>query len=371
MEVSTLIDSFQESSGKEHNYSPLLIRSFRIKGGEWYFSYAGIIDPSSLQDDNLTYDHLPDTITVAFFIRAVVIGKASMYYARDQNDRIHLFLQKDGGAIRELNYKKYYLDEVVIPDYRNSVTRRAIVANQIYKQQLIDAFADCRPISIRLLERSISYTKNDIMDWVVEYNECMKSRVVYKEEKDRWKFELSLNGGINYGGIIFKSETNTYYGDTEVENSVGFAGGIALNCILPRTRDAWSIDNELLIRNFKSTGLTGVSSSSEQEPIAFDLVYLKLFTLVKYTVPKGSVRPFIDFGFTNAVAMKGENTLVEEQEDFITSFRTYEQGIVFGGGVRWKPWLCNVRMEYSNGISGFSNVKSTMKTLYTTIGYTF
>jgi hypothetical protein len=74
---SAVIIHFKTSSNAEvHNYSPLLIRSFRIKNGEWYFSYAGNIDPSSLMDDQLTYNPIPDTAHVIFFIRSVIMGRS-------------------------------------------------------------------------------------------------------------------------------------------------------------------------------------------------------------------------------------------------------------------------------------------------------
>lgn len=366
---------FKKSPTDEvHTYSPLLIHSFRVKGGDWYFSYVGDIDPSSLLDDHLNYDPTPDTLRVAIFIRTVVLGKVSLYYARDKNDRMHLFLQKNGGVISELSYKKYYKDEVVVADYRNEITRRAIMSNQIYKQQLINAFADCPVVSMEILPRPLAYSKNDIMDLVLAYNRCKEAKTVYKEAKEKWKLEVAAHAGINYAGLDFKSSTNTYIGESAFDNSLGVALGLSLNCVLPRTKDSWSIYNELMVRNYTSSGLSGTAPFEEQKQVTMDVVYLKLLTMMRYHFPNGAVRPFLNAGITNSKAIKDENLQTDssgEQDDFLKNFRSYEQGFLIGGGLTWKKYAADLQLEFSNAMSGYSDVKSSFTTLYVTLGYTF
>lgn len=357
-----------------HTYSPLLIRSFRIKGGDWYFSFVGDIDPSSLLDDQLNYDPTPDTMRVSMFIRSVVMGKVSLYYARDQNDRLHLFVQKDGGVIYELKYKKYYVDELVVADYRNQITRRAIMSNQIYKEQLINMMADCRPVAAGILSRSIAYSKNDIMKLVVEYNHCKSTRTSYSEKKERWLFEIRSHAGINYSGLNFKSSNNTYVGDADFKNSLGYAIGLSLNCVLPRTDESWGIFNEFMIRNYNSHGISGTAPFKEQKPVKMDIIYFKLATMMRYQFPGETVRPFLEGGITNGLTLKDENLETDSAgitSNFIEFFRNYEQGLIFGGGVEWKAVSLDVQMEFSNAMSGYSDVKSAFATLYVTMGYKF
>ena len=89
----TSIEFKSSLSEASKNYSPLELKWFRFIGGDWYFSYVGPLETSSLNTNDLTYDSTMHTVINTLFIRAVVIGRASLYYARDQNDRIHLFLQ--------------------------------------------------------------------------------------------------------------------------------------------------------------------------------------------------------------------------------------------------------------------------------------
>ncbi|HUM45296.1 MAG TPA: outer membrane beta-barrel protein [Chitinophagales bacterium] len=366
---------FKKSPGAEiHTYSPLLIHSFRIKDGDWYFSFVGDIDPSSLLDDKLNYSPLPDTLRVFMFIRSVVMGKVCLYYARDMNDRLHLFIQKDGGIITELKYKKYYLDERVVADYRNEITRRAIMANQIYKEQLTNLMADCPPVATGIVSRPLAYSKNDIMKLVIDYNRCKSSRTSYKEEKEAWRFEIRGHVGVNYSGLKFKSTTNTYVGDSDFENSLGYAFGLSLNCVLPRTNESWGFFNEMIIRDFNSQGVSGTAEFKEQRPVKMDLIYAKLATMVRYQFTGSEAQPFLEAGITNGIALKSANLESDSSgisSNFIQYFRNYEQGLIFGTGLQWKDVSWDVQLEFSNGMSGYSDVKSAFATLYVTMGYKF
>ena len=357
-----------------HTYSPLLIHSFRIKGGDWYFSYVGDIDPSSLNDDQLDYNPFPDTVRVAMFIRSVVMGKLSLYYARDYNDRVHLFIQKDGGATRELNYKKYYIEERVLADYRNQITRRTIMANQIYKEQLTNLMADCPAVAIGIVSQPLSYSKNDIMELVVEYNRCKSAKTSFVEKKEAWHFQVRAHAGINYARLQFKSATNTYIGGATMENALGYAFGLSLNAVLPRTGNSWSIFNELMLRDYNSTGVSGTAPFKEQRPVKMDLIYVKLGTMIRYQFTGSAAQPFLQAGITNSVALKTTNLETDSSGltyNFLQYFRTYEQGLVFGTGIEYKSVTWDLLLEFSNAMSGYSDVKSGFTTWYVMMGYKF
>lgn len=366
---------FRKSATAEiHTYSPLLIHSFRIKGGDWYFSFVGDIDPSSLQDDQLTYNPFPDTLRVSMYIRAIVLGKMSLYYARDLNDRLHLFIQKDGGAIMELKYKKYYTDETVVADFRNQITRRAIMANQIYKEQLTNLMADCPPVAIGIVSQSLAYAKNDMMQIVMEYNKCKSSRTIYSEKKEPWRLEVRAHAGINFSGLKFESTADTYTGNTEMEHALGYALGLSLNAVIPRTNNSWGIYNQLLLRNYHASGTTGTAPFKDQLQVNMDLMYIKLGTMARYQFQSAVLRPFLQAGITNGLALKTTNLVTDSSgitTDFLPFFRTYEQGILIGTGIQWKSISAEVQIEFSNAMSGASAVKSTFTTWYVTMVYRF
>lgn len=366
---------FRKSATAEiHTYSPLLIHSFRIKGGDWYFSFVGDIDPSSLQDDQLTYDPFPDTLRVAMFIRSIVMGKMSLYYARDMNDRLHLFIQKDGGAIMELKYKKYYADEKVVADFRNQITRRAIMANQIYKEQLTNLMADCPPVSIGIVSQPLAYAKNDMMQIVMEYNKCKSSRTTYSEKKESWRLEVRAHAGINFSGLKFESTADTYTGNAVMDHALGYAIGLSVNAVIPRTNNSWGIYNQLLLRNYHASGTTGTAPFKMQLPLTMDLMYVKLATMARYQFQGAVLQPFLQAGITNGLALKTTNLVTDSAgitSDFLPYFRTYEQGILIGTGIQWKNVAAEVQIEFSNAMSGSPAVKSAFTTWYVTMAYRF
>jgi len=366
----TSIEFKSSLSEASKNYSPLELKWFRFIGGDWYFSYVGPLETSSLNTNDLTYDSTMHTVINTLFIRAVVIGRASLYYARDQNDRIHLFLQKFGGDITELVFKKYYVDEIVIADYQNKIVKRAVYENQMYKGQLIRAFQDCPYLAADITSKPLEYAKNDLEILFNSYNHCKGAKIVYQEPKDEGTLVFTLNTGINISNIKFESSTFPSWNDYHFNNSVGFAFGIGCDYLLPRTAGKWGFFNELSLKSFKCNGDLG----EDQDVLKLDLLYLKLATMMRYyfTTDRKSARPYFGFGIANNVAIKDENfnySKNPEGDPIVDYFRTYEQGLIFGFGTYYKRWNGELRYEFSNGISGYTDMKSPAHTAYILLGY--
>src|SRR5207344_351035 len=216
--------------------TPPDLKWFRFKVGEWYFSYMGPLESSSLNTNTLTYDSALHTFQDTLFIQAVLISRASLYYARDRNDRVHLFIQKLGGEITELVYKKYYVDEIVVADYRNKITKRAIYDNLVYKGQLIRAFRDCPYLSTGITSKQIAYGKNDLERIFESYNRCKGAKVTYHEPRDNGKVVFTFNGGVNFSNLRFESTSYPPWNNYYFNPSTGYAFGLGCDFLLPRTQ---------------------------------------------------------------------------------------------------------------------------------------
>ena len=351
-------------------YTPLTVQWFSFNGGDRYVSYIGPLEASSLNTNNLTYDSTLTTYNDTLFIRAVLIGRASLYYARDRNDRIHLFLQKFGGAIVELGYKKYYVDEIVIANYQNKIVKRAIYDNQLYKGQLIQAFRDCPYIASGITSKALPYAKNDIQELFESYNRCKGAKVIYHEPKDNGKAVFTLNAGINFCRLQFISESYPPWNDYHFNGSTGFAAGFSCDYLLPRTNGKWGFFNEASLKNYKTDGY----HITEENPVALDLIYFKVATMIRYyfTTDRNDWRPYCAFGFTNNFAIRDVNldyTSDPEGEPILEFFRHYEQGLMIAAGSYYKRWNAELRYETSNGISDYTSLRSPMKTAYILVGY--
>jgi hypothetical protein len=351
-------------------YKPADIQWFSYNGGDRYVSYIGPLETSSLNTNNLTYDSALATITDTLFIRAVLIGRASLYYARDRNDRIHLFLQKFGGRVTELGYKKYYVDEIVLANYQTKIVKRAIYDNQLYKGQLIQAFRDCPYVATGITSRPLPYAKNEIQEVFEDYNRCKGAKVIYREPEDNGTLAFTLNAGVNFCNLKFESESYPPWNDYHFNSSAGFAGGLGCDFLLPRTRGKWGFFNEVSLERFKTDGYY----ESPENLLKLDLVYVKIATMMRYylTTDRYDFRPYTAFGFSNNFTIREVQlnyTNEPEGEPILEFFRQYEQGIIIGAGTYYKRWNTELRYEASNGISDYTSLRSPMHTAYILVGF--
>lgn len=352
------------------SYSPAEVKWFRFKGGEWYFGFIGQIESSSLNQIDITADSAMHTISDTMFIRAVLLSRASLFYARDRKDRIHLFIQKNNSAIMELAYKKYYIDEIVIADYRNKITRKTIMGNEMYKGQLINAFADCRYLSASILSRFLPYAKNDLMNLFEEYNKCRGEKIFYKEPSDRGKVNLTFAGGATLTGVTPYSSMNTAWQGIDFKNSVGYQVAAGINWTFPRMDEKWAWYNEAALR-FNSL------SGSQSQPVAtvyeINMLYARFNSMIRFQVPAQKVKPYIGFGLSNSFLIYFNGTQSPEIEavSIIDTYRTYEQGILLGTGININHLYLEMRIEKSNGWSNFSDFSTKFTTGYLQAGYTF
>ena len=366
--ISPRIIQFQEAgSSQSRYYSPADLKWFRYAGGDWYFSFTGSIEISSLNDNNLSYDSTMYTIEDTMFVRAALISKASLFYARDRNDRLHLFFSKDGRPIVELAYKKYYIDELVLADYRNQITRRAIMSNKMYVGQLKQAFANCRYVAASITTRNLIYSTNSLMDLFEDYNRCAEARVVFKESRQSGALEISVRGGINVTHLYVSSSYEPWE-TLNFDNTVGYQAGVGFNWLLPQLDRKWSFNNEIYVRGYSVDGFTG---SADTPSVHLQATYFKIFSMAQFQLPEGKVRPILNLGMTNSLELGFDYTTTEVYHEIFEIRTNYEQGFVLGGGARYNHWDGQVRFEFSNGWSDVTAFATQFTTIYFQLGYTF
>lgn len=80
-----------------------------------------------------------------------------------------------------------------------------------------------------------------------------------------------------------------------------------MNAVLPYMSEKLSLQAELLYIPQKFTGTSSFANSSDETHYTFDLAYLKLPVQLRYTYPKGNIRPFVNAGYLVAYAVKDKN----------------------------------------------------------------
>lgn len=343
------------------------VKWFRYNEGEWYVGYTGPLENSSLNNNELTYDSLMNSVIDTIFIRAVVISKASLFYARDRNDRRHLFYSIDGSSITELLYKKYYVNARIAGNYQIQISRRDIMAYQLYKAQLMKAFKDCPYVASGILSRVLNYSKNDLLKLFQEYNHCKDATIVFMEEKDQGKAEFSPVAGINQTGVTIRSSYPPWT-TIQFDRSFGFQMGMGFNWLLPRLGNKVSLYNEA---HLKEHSLKGIAGSSGSETVSLKAWYAKLITCGRYQLPDKKIQPFFEIGISNGIALSHiDSTSGGIGASMFRDYRRYEQGIILGAGMKLKKFSGEFRVEKSNGYSPYQTLKTTFTTWYLMFGYT-
>lgn len=346
-------------------YTPLSIRMFRVTNGNWYVSYTGEVDGSSLRTTELKFNPAPPTVTDTLFLRVLASGKTTLFYARDHRERDHFFIQQKDSVIAELIYNKF-----LVKDFNGT----RIKTNEAYRSQLVRLVSDCPELSAKVMGIPLEYERDDFTSLIQQYNNCGGGKPEYMEEKEKWNFGFSVIAGINYSGLTFNGSETTFFGHITMDHALGYAAGISLNAIIPRNRKKWSVSNDLFLKNYAAFGNTGSISYESDSNVYINFQYLKLATTIRYSAPEGLVRPFVSVGMTNAFALKYENTRKHsngDTGDLIDGAKRYEFGLITGAGVTLKKFTIEALIESSNGMSPFINIQTRFTTLYVLVGYTF
>ncbi|MEO6169255.1 MAG: hypothetical protein ABIO46_11450 [Chitinophagales bacterium] len=346
-------------------YTPLTTRMFRITNGNWYVSYTGLVDGSSLKIPELKYNPNPPTVLDTLFLRVLVAGNAALLYARDYRERDHFFILKTGDTIAELGYNKF-----LVSGYDGTHTK----VNEVYRSQLVKLVADCPSLSEKIMGIPLVYNRDDFVALIKQYNSCDGAAIEYAESKERWDFGFSVLAGVNWCRLRFTSDKNTFLKTIDMDRSLGYAAGLGFNAIIPRNRKQWSIFNMVYLKNYTAYGNTELNLADAENSVYIDFHYLKLATSIRYTSPKGAVKPFIGLGMTNGYALKDKNLYTNASgsvKELIDGPKRYEFGLVAEGGLSFNHFSVIVMYESSNGMSPFQDIQSHVATLYGMVGYTF
>src|SRR5690606_7267579 len=195
------------------------IKEFGIDNYSKYKRFEVQIDRSSNELDYLTGDRNPVFNTETLFLKAIIEGKADLYYYEDGNLR-RLFYVMNDSDVQSLVYKRYLVDGST-----------KIGENNFYKQQLLNHLK-CSSITSRDIEK-INYTIKDLNDIVLKYNDCENtpSTTFTGNTKKNW-LNLNIRPGINFSTLSIKNNASQSR-DTDFGNNLGFRLGVEAEVILP------------------------------------------------------------------------------------------------------------------------------------------
>ncbi|WP_299702271.1 outer membrane beta-barrel protein [uncultured Pontibacter sp.] len=314
------------------------------------------------------------------FLHALVKGKASLYNYRDDLDRDRFYFSKDNAVLVELTEHNY-----TSKDPKTGKTYRTV--EKPYLGVLGSAFYDCASLSENRL-KTVALQHSSLTKVVQTYNQCMGSTQYAKEpKKTSYKPVPMLTFSIP---SLNMAGEHSYAKGSYSSTGIGLGAGVAMQVSNPAVSEKISLLFELLYAPYRFEGTVQTNYSSGRTTVhelLFDLHYLKLPVQLRYTFPKGKVRPFINVGASYSYAVYTNRQLkttstfhstsyTEESEALPGSdFRPSMLGTLGGIGIMYpikdRTLFLETRYESADGISRIIMLPSSIKTFSLMAGYSF
>lgn len=299
-----------------------------------------------------------------YFLEVLVNGPAKLYFWRDDERADHYYVATEAFPITELVQRKVLLEQ-----------QRILQEQNIYRNTLAQALPGCPAAQAQL--PALRFTTHDLMRPVLAYNQCLAPQAsapsattaTVPNQATRAKAQL----GILVGGqsVAMQVKYNNQYNQSnELKFGPRFTPvvGLFLNLPLTALSRKLSLEAELFYEgeHYEQTytrTIYGGSSYSSADRYTFNMVYLRLPLLVRYTYPVGKVRPFLEAGPTLAYALKMQNEVkmtdaqgnISSSQGFLQgNSRSFQEGLAGGVGIQLSYWQGRqvallVRYETDNG----------------------
>ncbi|PKV63161.1 outer membrane beta-barrel protein [Pontibacter ramchanderi] len=314
------------------------------------------------------------------FLQVLAKGKVSIYTHRDDSDLDRFYLSKDGAELVELKARVYNKK-----DPKTGKTFRMV--ENLYLGVLGSAFFDCSALSEERL-RNTTLRHSSLTKIANDYNECMGGEQYTQPSRKTIvkpypllafsKATLQMSGEHPYAKATFQ------------HTGLGLGGGLGLEVTNPTISEKLSFMLELLYAPYRYEGeirnITNLGRTTNYD-ILLDLHYLKVPAQLRYTFPKGRIRPFINAGASYAYAISTDrvetknstfqNTSYTEVTEAMPDgiYKQYMFGAQAGIGlvypIRGRALLIETRYETTEGISSVRSLSSSIKGFSFQAGYKF
>lgn len=175
------------------------------------------------------------------FLKVLVEGKSNLYQYEDKDILIFFYSNDNLDSIQQLLYK----------DFNYNSTGNSIIDNNRFRQQLFNEFK-CDKIKVNEIEK-ISYEKDDLVNFFVQYNQCNNSeQITFKEKQNKDLFNLTFRPRLNNSSLSIFNVTKESFRDADFGSKIGFGFGIEAEFILNFGKNKWAIIAEPTYQYYKS-----------------------------------------------------------------------------------------------------------------------
>ncbi len=360
-DVNPLSVSFREGNdAAAREYAPADIKGFLIRGNqEMYLSMPAAIDVTQETVDHLSATQHRDSIGGVHFLRVLMDGPVKLLLYTDRFHRQHFFImEKD--SLTALIKKQVYISN------QESVGYGQLKTHHFYRQQLAGVFGDCVPARHLSV---LDYSERALRSVLQQYAGCRypgQQLVTRKEDRDT-RVSLGLMGGAGLNTYRFSGSHP--FAPRKYGNTVAPVVGIFLDVPVSRYRQKISWNNELIYttRAFSSSW----SSNGFYNEVDVQFHYIQVQTLLKYTLPQGSLRPYVNVGVAAAISLGGRDefrakresgTASEELQPALEGGKKFLMPLLAGAGLRYKRLHTELRVVLPHNLSEFLKLKAMVIT---------
>lgn len=363
--------SFKTSPGeKAEIYGLGDMESFGVHG-ENYIKAHVEVNTSPTEIDKLSSSPVPKLVKAVAFLLVVNNGPKGLFYLKDKDGKVQLYISDKAGAYQLLINHRYFAGS------------GQVVSVNYYREQLKNFFSDCAGlISDQKLLPYSQQSIGQVFDRFYEKCSSQKTPVVsYKSTSS--SIQAGIVAGVSSSKLSFEGPVDPEIVDGNFPVSNKVSGGVFLNFVFPRLKQRASLYNELVFTSYKSSvvkEITYSDNSYNRVRNTFGFGYIKLVNMVRYQVPVGALKLFLNGGVTNGRAISIVNERIAEdrfqtsdplttRREALEGARKYEFGLIFGFGVSYNKFGIELRHETSEGISVYDKLISKVKRNYFLLSY--
>ncbi|KQS30898.1 hypothetical protein [Dyadobacter sp. Leaf189] len=340
--------------------------------GESYIKAEVDVNTSPSSIDELSYSPLPKLEKTTAFLLTLNSGPKGLYYLKGKDDKVQLYVSDKPGAYELLVEHRYLA---------NNASRQVVTVNQ-YREQLKKFFSDCEAVMAG--NKKVFYSSKmigQVFDRYYAQCASTKPAVSYKSPASVTQFGIiaGLTGSkLSFEGVY---DPRLVHGNFPVSRNA--TGGLFFNLLVPRLKQRISVYNELAFVSYKTSSVdetrySGDSYNRWTSTMGYN--YIKLINMVRYYIPAGGLKLFLNAGISNAAAISETNEEIIESKFsgpqplvskniVLGATRKHELGFVAGLGATYKKFGAEFRYESTNGMSALQDLKSKISRTYLLVSY--
>ncbi|OWP63859.1 hypothetical protein CDA63_06510 [Hymenobacter amundsenii] len=358
------------------DYQPQQLRGYGLVGDRVYQvdSVSVAVPPVP----TAPYGAAPDTVQQPVFLEVLVRGALSLLYLRDELSNDHFYLSAAGKSVQELlppPVRKIADDEVA---YRNSANA--------FRRTMAAATQQC--LALQSTVAAARYNQRSLSELVTTYNQCVGAASVSPSAAAyKTRVRIGLIGGAEVSRLVLNGQKSTYgFVSKGWSDKVSPVIGVALTVGLTRVNRTISARLEGFYESQSYLLRSQIAGSNTYNEFRVKLTSIRVPLLMRYTFPRGEIRPFAQAGFSFSYLLNNDN---EERQVRIPANpngypasawvpivkpRTLEQGLIGSVGLAtaWdnrRNARVELRYERSNGFSNAVGFGSRVNRFYLLLGY--